>query len=380
MGVKINLEEWYDSKKSLYQALLTKAESIVKELLDGENVNYLIIEGRVKKFPSWRDKFLQGNYDSPEKVLDLAGLRIIGRTLGDVRRIDPVLVNNFKILPPGKDDKQKELGRDKIGYLSIHYNASLSDDHIKLTENRKFNGLIIEIQIRTILQHVWADFEHDKIYKSKNELPEDYQRGLYLVAAQLETADRQIQHVADYIEEHTRAVSKEVKEGNLDIKIDPITMEAYMSQKFPNEDIGKRIPLMYGNENEIVRALISGGVKSLKDLDDLLAKREERYKKLSKETHDTFNRIAIADVYNSRDSSILRPKFLRAVYEISNGNTDVNVRGIDALKRTGLGGYLEGIVPYVVADLEADGLIERDEKAEEIRLTREGRTVVESNS
>ena len=76
----------------------------------------------------------------------------------------------------------------------------------------------------------------------------------------------------------------------------------------------------------------------------------------------------------------MRPKFLSAIYEISSGNTDVKVKGIDALKRTGLGGYLEGIIPYVVSDLEADGLIERDEKADEIRLTKKGRMMVETNS
>lgn len=375
----INLEEWYDKNESLYQSLLTKAESIVKELLDSESVSYFTTENRVKKFPSWKDKFIRDNCVRPEEVLDLAGLRIIGRTLGNVRRIETMVTRNFKIHPPGRDDKQKELGRDKIGYISIHYTASLSYDHIKLSENRKFTGLKFEIQIRTILQHVWAEFEHDKIYKSKNELPEDYQRELYLVSAQLETADRQIQHVADYIEKHSMDVSRQVRGGNLDIKIDPITMEAYMNERFPENEMSKRIPPMYGDENEVVRELISGGVQSLKDLDNLLAKKKDRYNQLSKETRLPFDRIAIADVYNSRDRRILRPKFLRAVYEISHGNSDVKVKGVDALKRTGLGGYLEGIIPYVVSDLEADGLVERGDKVEEIRLTKKGRREIETN-
>jgi hypothetical protein len=76
-----------------------------------------------------------------------------------------------------------------------------------------------------------------------------------LVAAQLETADRQIQHVADYIEEHSMVVSRQVREGNLDIKIDPIIMGAYLSERFPEQDIGKEIPLIYNDENEIVREL-----------------------------------------------------------------------------------------------------------------------------
>jgi ppGpp synthetase/RelA/SpoT-type nucleotidyltranferase len=88
----IKLEEWYNKNKSLYQSLLTEAESIVKELLDGENVNYFRIENRVKEFQSCRDKLLQQKYVSPEEVLDLAGLRIIGRTLGDIRRIETVAI------------------------------------------------------------------------------------------------------------------------------------------------------------------------------------------------------------------------------------------------------------------------------------------------
>ena len=53
-------------------------------------------------------------------------------------------MENFKILPLGKDDKQEELGMDKIGYLSVHYIASLSDNHINLAENKKFTGLKFE--------------------------------------------------------------------------------------------------------------------------------------------------------------------------------------------------------------------------------------------
>ena len=379
MNDDVNLEEWYNNNTSKYQSLLTKAESIVKELLEGKNVNYFDIKNRVKEFPSWKDKFHEKKYKRPEEVSDLAGLRIIGPTLGDVKKIETVVENNFMIHSPGKEDKQKELGRDKIGYISTHYIASLSDNHLKLRENVRFMGLKFEIQVRTILQHSWADFEHDKIYKSRNALPDDLQRELYLASAQLETADRMIQHVTDYIEHQQRDVSKQVGEGNLGIKIDPITLEAYMNQRFPKENMGKRIPPMYGDENEIVRELILGGVKSLKDLDNLLARKEGRYKQLSKETSIPFGRIAIADIYNSRDRRILRPKFLRAIYEICNGNIGVKVKGIDALKRTGLGGYLEGIIPYVVSDLEADGLVVRDEKPEEIRLTRKGRREIESN-
>jgi hypothetical protein len=39
----------------------------------------------------------------------------------------------------------------------------------------------------------------------------------------------------------------------------------------------------------------------------------------------------------------------------------------------GLGGYLEGIILYVVSDLETDGLAESGEKAKENRLTKQAK-------
>jgi hypothetical protein len=83
-------------------------------------------------------------------------------------------------------------------------------------------------------------------------------------------------------------------------------------------------------------------------------------------------RIAIADVYNSRDKEILRPKFLKAIFEISYGDMKKCVVRVEALQLTGLGGYLKGIISYVVADLEQDGLVEYCENKVEIRITQRG--------
>ena len=44
----------------------------------------------------------------------------------------------------------------------------------------------------------------------------------------------------------------------------------------------------------------------------------------------------------------------------------------------GIGGYGEGVVPYVVADLEENNRIERCKNAGEIRLTENGNTKVKN--
>jgi hypothetical protein len=89
---------------------------------------------------------------------------------------------------------------------------------------------------------------------------------------------------------------------------------------------------------------------------------------------------AIADVYNSRDKKVLRPQFLKAVYDISRRDKKPCVNEREALRNTGLGGYLEGIIPHVVADLKEDGLIEYCENRGEIRLTQTGKDEITKNA
>lgn len=68
----------------------------------------------------------------------------------------------------------------------------------------------------------------------------------------------------------------------------------------------------------------------------------------------------------------MRPKYLKALSDLSHRYNMKCVNETEVLKNTGLGGYLEGIIPYVVADLEQQGLIEYCENRGQIRLTHKG--------
>ena len=41
-----------------------------------------------------------------------------------------------------------------------------------LPEMKLFSGIPFEIQVRTILQHAWAEFAHDRNYKFRGVLPD----------------------------------------------------------------------------------------------------------------------------------------------------------------------------------------------------------------
>ena len=102
----------------------------------------------------------------------------------------------------------------------------------------------------------------------------------------------------------------------------------------------------------------------------MISKEKQKYTKLAEITHDPFSRVVIADIYNSRDKKILFPKFLKALFDISQRDNKKCVNEMDAYNKMGLGGYKEEIVPYVVADFEESQLLERLEMLVKLVLPR----------
>ena len=48
---------------------------------------------------------------------------------------------------------------------------------------RGLGDIKIEIQVRTILMHAWAEIEHKLAYKNKAQIPESVTRNLALISA-----------------------------------------------------------------------------------------------------------------------------------------------------------------------------------------------------
>lgn len=329
----------------------------------------MVIQGRVKEYDSFVGKILRKDIDNPEEINDLLGLRVICFILSDTKKLNEVIEKNFSVVVK-KDDKTEAYGSERFGYRSVHYIISISKDRQKLPEYEYHNDLKFEIQIRTILEHAWAEIEHDRNYKSVSELPSDLRREFFRLAAELESIDERFRQLVDNTEKYRNSISQQTREGNLGANIDPVSIEGYLREKFSSEHLQKREELV---DKDIINEFKSSGIKSLRDLEDMMSRDTKKYRRLAESTQSTFPRVAIADVYNSRDKKILCPKYLKSLSDLSHLHNTKCVNEAEALKNTGLGGYLEGIIPYLVADLEQEGLIERCEERGEIRLTGKGR-------
>ena len=134
------------------------------------------------------------SYNNPlEEVTDLAGVRIICYFVSDVDKIVPWIKNEFVVDETRSVDKRKSIDPSVFGYASVHLIVELSEARIRLPEYSAFKDMKCEVQIRTILQHSWAEIEHDIVYKASEDIPFELRRRFASLAGLLEIADREFE-------------------------------------------------------------------------------------------------------------------------------------------------------------------------------------------
>lgn len=121
---------------------------------------------------------------------------------------------------------------DKFGYQSIHYLITLKPDRLNLAEYASYKGLTAKIQVRTILQHAWAEIEHDIQYKSLETAPTMIRRRFMSLAGLFEIADREFQAIQDEDEQIRQTARKSVQENKLEsVEITPDALKTYVDKK-----------------------------------------------------------------------------------------------------------------------------------------------------
>lgn len=183
---------WYESKRELYAELATLVATTLTSLLRSKNVGILSITSRAKDVASLTEKIRRKDYKTPEdEISDLAGIRVIAYLETEIISIIETIKDTFEVIDCESLDKSRELGTDRIGYRSFHFVCRLGAERDLLPEYKPYKGLKFEIQVRTVLQHAWAEIEHDRNYKFAGVLPPEIRRRLFLIAGMLELADRE---------------------------------------------------------------------------------------------------------------------------------------------------------------------------------------------
>lgn len=194
----------YEKSRPVLQAVLYGVENSVKSVIKlGSTPSY---KSRVKSFESYYKKLIRIQPESlgrqPLPVLtDLIGIRIICAFLEDLAQVQKTICENFEVVEIERKGSDRTFS--EFGYESLHIlvkipakiaDMSGKDERVQLPE-----GLVCELQIRTILQDAWAEVEHELVYKSEfSPFDKPLRRKLASVNASLSLADIIFQEIRDY--------------------------------------------------------------------------------------------------------------------------------------------------------------------------------------
>ena len=181
----------YETGAKTYQAFCERVEHLLNELLEISEIKISAVTSRLKARSSFEDKIrADKKYLSITDVTDVAGARVVTFFADDVDRVDELIRDEFDIDIVNSLDKRAALRSDQFGYQSLHLVTSLNERRLTQPELQRFGGLKIEIQVRSLLQHAWAEIEHGS-YKPKRPIPASVRRSFSRVAGLLELADKE---------------------------------------------------------------------------------------------------------------------------------------------------------------------------------------------
>lgn len=162
-----------------------------------------IVQSRPKAIANFAEKALRkreeyirryGCADPVNQITDLCGARVITQTRDEMNAICEFIKEHFDIDWRNTVDCSERLKPTEFGYRSVHYvvtfkPAVFPTKDVDVTIPDDVYGLRAEIQVRTLLEHAWADFTHNVTYKGAFKIPAKWERELADLAAVLEAAD-----------------------------------------------------------------------------------------------------------------------------------------------------------------------------------------------
>jgi ppGpp synthetase/RelA/SpoT-type nucleotidyltranferase len=269
-----NAEAAYHRLRPLYADFAHELESILKDCLRTSRVAFASVNARAKEVESFGAKAALSNEGDPTRpryeqpvsdIKDLAAARIITFLPKAIDAVDDLIHREFVVLE--RADKLELLEKHQtLGYQSVHYLVKLRPNRASLSEYARYRELVAEIQVRTVLQHAWAEIQHDIQYKSATTIPVAIRRRFMALAGLLEIADREFQAIQNDDERLRQNARKSVDAGQLDeVELTPDALKAYLDKRLGPD--GRITAAAYDYEAAVLHTM---GFHTIADLDTCL--------------------------------------------------------------------------------------------------------------
>jgi hypothetical protein len=182
---------------------------------------------------------------------------------------------------------------DKVGYQSVHLDGvSLPEgdpDIVRFPRDKFW----VELQVRTLAQHLWSEMSHDTVYKNDetvSALDPDVRRRVNLMAGQIEVADREFDRL-----------NKEVpSEANV-LMLKALERHYYvLSSRRPDVELSL----------QVLKLLIPLYHENVKDIAERMEKFVAENKPFLEELYSQFNGVDV----ESKNAFVSQPELLM-IYE-----------------------------------------------------------------
>ena len=280
---KNSLLKQYDDNCRLYQAFVAEIEHQIKSILQTSELKCNNITSRLKTRESITEKIerKQGKYTDISNITDIAGVRIITYYSEDVDKIAEIIENEFDVDHENSIDKRKSLEPDKFGYCSVHYVVKMSAQRLLLREYQNYKDMKCEIQIRSVLQHAWAEIEHDIGYKSEITIPKEMRRSFSRIAGLLEIADKEFDSIRQALKEYENNVHAQIDDDNFsDSELDAVILDTLINNNQKIQTLSDHISNLFkqplqetANHFEYestIKQLNYLGIKTVKEINDAI--------------------------------------------------------------------------------------------------------------
>ncbi len=297
MNIDEVIRKYVAEQMGTYHLLSGKTQELLSSVFSSKGIVSHSITNREKDPEKLREKITRvtKDYDNPLKeITDLAGVRIITYFPSDVDKIVPLIKKEFKVDPKFSVDKRFSSDPAIFGYASIHLVVEFTPERLKLPEYARFNGMMCEIQVRTILQHAWAEIEHNIIYKSTEDIPFQLRRRFASLAGLLEVADREFESLRQDEKGVRERIQSKIRSAKIDIPVDLESISFYLEKYHKEKNLDSdRVSLL----NKLIKSM---KISTIEEFDKILS--QENLGVIDKALKEGDFRCS----YNKRENCLLR--------------------------------------------------------------------------
>ena len=289
------IKQYYDNQE-LYRSLKDDIEDIMERIIESNHFRISNLSVRIKSEEALLKKITYKNYQDISEVTDVVACRIITLFEDDVDRICQCIEKNFEIVEY-RDKRKKTFDYIDFGYNSLHLLIKFNDERCQFIEYAQYKNFVFELQIRTVLQHSWAEIEHGLGYKSQYEIPKDIRRRLTRLSASLELLDEEFVEIAKAVDEYNHGINHIEKILRTDINVNSLIQ--YMNTSPRINDILDKLYNEYHFQFERDSELISQsrliqrfhymGYRYIHELDNFVEKYITEIEWISRNRIERFN-------------------------------------------------------------------------------------------